>query len=80
MIPKTDLQPGAYYYGRCRNATVARWDGTRFWYWRAKFEARYLEAINHPADFIGFDCFTPRLRLDHVPVQEIPLDDMPEVS
>ena len=79
MIPKADLQNGMYYYGRCRNAHVARWDGTQFWYWRTKLGSTYLEAINHPEDYFGFDVFTPELRLDHLSAKEIPLDDVPEM-
>jgi len=33
-IRKEDLILGAYYFGSCRNAQVARWNGVKFLYWR----------------------------------------------
>jgi hypothetical protein len=61
MIARADLQHGAYYEGRCRNATVARWDGTRekFRHWRTKFSSTYLEYICHPDDNNWADVFVP---------------------
>ena len=78
MIAKTDLQRGAYYYGRCRNAAVARWDGERFWYRRFKLGGYQTDSVEHPDDYRGTDVFTPELRLDHLPKEVIPID-MPEV-
>lgn len=57
IIPKEELEVGKYYYGACRNATVARWDGIRFWYWREKFGQRFLEDIACPEDDTYFDVF-----------------------
>lgn len=56
---KEELQHGAYYRGRCRNASIARWHAgiQRFVHWRSKFGERYLETIRHPADEPEFDSF-----------------------
>ncbi len=44
------LRNGVYYWGRCRNASVARWDADLevFWYWREKAGKVFLESIRHP--------------------------------
>jgi hypothetical protein len=78
MIPKSDLIDGAYYKGRCRNATVARWDGRRelFMHWRTKFGSTFLETIKHPEDETRFDVFVPECRLEPSSVgAPIPFDD-----
>ena len=61
MIAKKDLIHGAYYWGSCRNAQTARWNGIteKFVYWRHTFGKRYVEDINHPEDDNGFDLFVP---------------------
>lgn len=61
MIPKSELIHGRYYFGRCRNADVARWNSktNRFYYWRHKFNETFLEEINHPEDDNGYDLFKP---------------------
>lgn len=58
-IAKKDLVHGVYYKGRCRNATIARWDGERevFVHWRKKFNNTFLETIKHPEDEQHFDVF-----------------------
>lgn len=65
-IPKADLVHGAYYHGRCRNATVARWDHTlgKFRHWRTKFNNTYLEYIKHPEDDLVYDVFLPTCPLE----------------
>lgn len=52
ILPKARLLHGRYYKGRCRNATVARWNATEncFYYWREKFERIYIETIKCPTD------------------------------
>jgi hypothetical protein len=62
IISKADLKHGEYYYGSCRNASVARWNDEteRFVYWRHKFGDRFAEEINHPEDDDGFDLFWPQ--------------------
>lgn len=61
MLRKSDLVDGAYYYGRCRNADVAKWDATtqEFTYQRTKFGKTFPETIKHPEDDNGFDLFIP---------------------
>lgn len=61
LILKKDLQDGKYYYGRCRNASVAMWDATNgvFWYIRHKWGSSFKEDIYHPEDDDGFDLFIP---------------------
>lgn len=78
-IPKRDLIHGAYYQGRCRNATVARWDGfkQRFYHWRTKFGSTYIEAIRHPEDEQVFDVFYPLKELppSEYTIRTIPLEE-----
>ncbi len=59
IIPKDRLKHGVYYRGRCRNATVARWNGEnqKFYYRRTKFGYTYVEAIRHREDDNVFDAF-----------------------
>lgn len=75
MIAKADLKHGAYYEGRCRNATLARWDGVQgvFLHWRSKFGERFIEEIDHPEDARGFDVFTPKAEVAE-PDDRIPLN------
>jgi hypothetical protein len=72
-IPKSKLAHGAYYYGRCRNATIARWnaDVQRFVYWRTKFGESFVEEICHPEDDKVFDVFVVEREIDP-PVKKIP--------
>jgi hypothetical protein len=52
ILPKNQLRHGAFYKGRCRNATVTRWnaDENRFHHWREKFGRIYIETIRYPTD------------------------------
>lgn len=59
VIKKEDLEDGAYYWGTCRNASIARWDGKEFWYIRQKFGSTFAESINHLEDDNGYDLFIP---------------------
>lgn len=59
IIPKKDLIKGKYYWGKCRNANVAMWNGDNFTHMRTKFNWRYPEDINHIEDDDGFDLFIP---------------------
>lgn len=61
LVRKQDLKDGAYYYGTCRNARVARWDvkKNQFTYMRTKFGSSFPEDIRHPEDDDGFDLFLP---------------------
>lgn len=60
FIEKSKLQVGYYYIGTCRNASLARWDGERFTYWRYKFGNWFLEEICHPEDDQTYDTFKPK--------------------
>ena len=71
VLPKTDLVPGKYYLGKCRNAAVAMWDGDVFWYNRYKFGTTYAEKINHLEDDNGYDLFIPLEEVDPTPEQTI---------
>ncbi len=58
-IPKQQLIHGVYYYGSCRNASIARWNAEigRFIHWRTKFGDTFLEEISAPEDEAQFDVF-----------------------
>ena len=60
-IHKTRMVDGEYYFGHCRNASVARWSEAKgcFEYMRTKFGQRFAEDINHPEDDDGCDLFVP---------------------
>ncbi len=75
IIPKDQLKHGVYYRGRCRNATVARWNekDQQFYYWRNKWGRNYVEAIRHREDFIGFDVFDAFEEMAE-PTEEIPFN------
>lgn len=61
MIAKADLVDGASYLGRCRNASVAKWNATteKFTYIRTKFGSSFEEDIVHPENDEGYDIFVP---------------------
>ena len=78
-IPKENLEVGATYLGKCRNADEAVWDGEQFHYHRTKFGNRciekinqfqdddgfgLIETINHFQDNDGFDLFVPIKKLN----------------
>ncbi len=81
-IPKSKLKDGAYYYGRCRNAYVAKWNAGKvgkvhsptgqFTYMRTKFSSTFPEDINHFEDDNGFDLFVPIQEVEPEPHEEIP--------
>jgi hypothetical protein len=74
-VAKKDLVHGAYYTGRCRNASEARWNADKqvFVYWRTKFSSTFLEEINHPEDDKMFDVFVVK-EIVEVPTKEIPFE------
>lgn len=78
LLTKGLLVHGAYYVGRCRNATVARWNAEKqcFYHWQENFGALVTETIKHPIDDEVFDVFRP-YRLLETPEFEIPFDDTP---
>jgi hypothetical protein len=78
MVPLEELEHEAYYHGKCRNATVARWDAEkkRFTYMREKFGQVYPETIGYfveakPGEH-RFDEFKPYGKME-VPPFEIKL-------
>jgi hypothetical protein len=71
-IAKNDLKHGQYYKGRCRNATIARWNAEdeRFYHWRQKFGCRFIETIKHPEDEKYYDVFVVEAECEPVEVIE----------
>jgi hypothetical protein len=63
-VPKTDLKIGAFYYGSCRNASIARWEGEKFKHLRTKFGDEFFETIFHFEDDNGYDLFMPYFELE----------------
>lgn len=59
FLMKKDLVKGEFYFGQCRNAQVAVWNGDKFIYIRSKFGSEFPEEINHFEDDNGFDLFLP---------------------
>lgn len=66
LLLKEDLAVGQYYYGMCRNSSLAMWDGKEFVYMRTKFNDRFPETIKHPEDDDGFDYFTPLFQVTEI--------------
>lgn len=75
ILSKAALVDGAYYIGRCRNATIARWSAAHqsFFHWRKKFDRIFVEEIKHPVDDDHFDVFRVVRELAD-PKFEIPFD------
>ncbi len=75
IIPKNQLKHGVYYRGRCRNATVARWNGEnqKFYYRRTKFGHIFVEAIGRREDDNIFDVFDAFEEIVN-PTEEIPFN------
>lgn len=61
LIPKTKFKDGTYYYGKCRNGSVAKWDSTlnKFLYVRTKFGHKFVDRVEAVEDDIGYDLFIP---------------------
>lgn len=59
MIRKEDLVVGQYYKGNCRNASVAKWNGSKFEYMRYKWGSYYKDSLFYPTDEDHFDVFIP---------------------
>ena len=78
MVPLGDLEHGAYYFGTCRNAQVARWNAKtqRFMYVRVKFSEVFPEEIGYWMDAkpgeTRLDQFKPYGKVENHPF-EIPL-------
>jgi len=65
FIPKDKLFHDEFYYGECRNASIALWnnENKHFTHLRSKAGSVFLENINHPADDNGYDLFVPYVHL-----------------
>ncbi|MEO8660886.1 MAG: alpha/beta hydrolase [Bryobacteraceae bacterium] len=52
ILSKAQLTHGRYYKGRCRNATIARWNAAEqlFYHWRKKFDRIYIRTVKYPTD------------------------------
>lgn len=59
IIPLNEMIVGECYNGRCRNATLAYWDGEKFIHYRNKFGFIFLEDIKHPENEYRYDVFLP---------------------
>jgi len=72
---RTPFADGAYYFGLCRNARVARYVAAsdRFVYMREKFDSVFPEGIGHAENDNGFDLFRPYGIMNEPPF-EIPAD------
>ena len=79
IIPKAELKHGSYYKGRCRNASVARWNGEeqKFYHWRTKWGDKFIETIYAPEDDSIFDVFIAKEEVE--PEEEIPFKDRFEI-
>ena len=77
ILTKGHLVHGGFYRGRCRNATVARWNSDEecFYHWREKFGRIYIQTIRYPTDEEEpwFDVFDVVGELPN-PKFEIPFD------
>lgn len=52
ILAKDELKHGQYYKGRCRNATIARWNSEEqcFYHWREKMGHIFIQIIRYPTD------------------------------
>ena len=66
IIKKSDLVVGEYYWGVCRNSSLAMWLGKEFVYLRTKFSSTFAETINHLEDDDGYDVFVPIKKLNYI--------------
>lgn len=73
IIPKLQLKHGVYYYGSCRNATVAMWNANLdcFEYMRSKLGSVFSETIRALEDDDGFDLFFPVCEIEPDPTEVI---------
>ena len=64
IIPLIEMEMGAVYNGKCRNAVFACWNGEKFIHWRNKFGHKFIEEIHHPENDYHFDVFLPFWKID----------------
>ena len=78
VLPKDKLTHGHYYKGRCRNATIARWNADEqcFYHWREKMGRIFIETIRYPTDESEpwWDVFDVAVELPDCKI-DIPFDD-----
>jgi hypothetical protein len=70
IVRKSNLKKNHYYYGDCRNANVALWNGFEFVYNRYKFGSYFIETIKHIEDDNGFDLFVPLKEIENDKVED----------
>lgn len=58
-IPKSELEIGETYLGKCRNNTEATWNGEDFEYLRYKFGVYNIDTCKHFEDDHVYDVFIP---------------------
>jgi len=70
-ILKENLEHGAYYKGRCRNAGIARWNAEtqKFYHWRHKFGQWFIEEIRCPEDDQIYDVFVTEHKISEEEVE-----------
>lgn len=90
LLRRSQLVHGRYYVGRCRHATIARWNAEQrcFYHWREKLGRIYVETILYPTDEMHpwWDAFIVRelpnakveIPFDHEAVFEGNVDDLVE--
>jgi hypothetical protein len=73
LLRKEELKDGLYYYGHCRNASVAKWNAEKqlFTYMRTKFCDRFPEDIDPYFIDNGYDQFYPYYETTPTKEQEI---------
>jgi len=72
IVAKKDLKKNHYYYGKCRNARVALWNGYEFIYMRQQGNLTfYPEEIFHLEDDNGYDLFVPLKVVDPTEEQRV---------
>lgn len=64
IIRKQNLRKNTYYFGTCRNAEVAFWNGYEFTYMRTKFGSIFPENIKHMEDDNNYDVFIPLKKVE----------------
>ena len=73
ILKVDELEKGKFYFGECRNSSIAMWSGDRFYYIRSKFGDEYVEGIEH-VDLeknVYTDSFVPVALVEGVPKEDI---------
>jgi hypothetical protein len=66
VMRKDQLVDGGYYFGVCRNSSVAKWDVNNdcFQYMRYKWGRNFLDTIKYMTDDDHYDVFMPFEKID----------------